>query len=68
MINIVFYKPPRRKNLEESNPENKGSREWIPLFLSNNQETPCPKRYKHDGRSKVVHCLTRKLFPQCSPS
>jgi hypothetical protein len=33
----------RRKNLEELNLENEGSREWDPHFLSNDKETPCPE-------------------------
>jgi len=53
--------------------ENEGTRECIPLFLSNDQEITCPER--HTGQeSDVVDHLTGKLFPQghdtkyCSPS
>jgi len=35
-----------------------------PLFLSNDQETPCPQRHENDWRSEVVHHLTVKLFLQ----
>jgi len=37
---------------------NKGGRECFPLFLSNDQETPCPERHKHNERSEVVYHLT----------
>jgi hypothetical protein len=43
--------------------ENKGAREWIPIFISNDQETPCPERQEHEGTSGVVHRLTGKEFP-----
>jgi hypothetical protein len=45
-----------------------------PPILSNDQETPCPERHEHKGRSKVVHVQTGKLFlqkydaKQCPPS
>jgi hypothetical protein len=42
MLNSVFYKPLEEENPEESNPENEGAREWVPLFLSNSQETHHP--------------------------
>jgi hypothetical protein len=35
-----------------------------PVFLSNDQETPWSERHEHEGRSKVVHDLTEKLFLQ----
>jgi len=54
---------PRRKNTEESNLEDKGVREWVLHFLSSDQETPCPERYKHNDRREVVHHLTGKLLP-----
>jgi hypothetical protein len=61
-INNVFYKlPPPQKNTKETYLENERAREWVPLFLSNNQETPCPERHKHNGRSEVMHYLTGRL-------
>jgi hypothetical protein len=71
-INSLLHAP-RRNNPEESSLENKGAREWVPFFLFNDQETPCPERHEHDGRSGVVHRLTGKFFSQgngtkqCSP-
>jgi hypothetical protein len=71
MINI-FYKP-QEENLEESNLENEKVRKWVPIFLSNKQETFCPERHEYD-RSEMAHHLTGKLFPQghdtkqCFPS
>jgi hypothetical protein len=63
----------RRNTPEKLNVENEGTRECIPLFLSNDQEITCPER--HTGQeSDVVDHLTGKLFPQghdtkyCSPS
>jgi hypothetical protein len=35
-----------------------------PMFLFNAQETPCPERHEHKGRSKVVYDLTGKMFLQ----
>jgi len=35
-----------------------------PLFLSNDQETPCPEKHEHDRRSEVAHHVIGKLFPQ----
>jgi hypothetical protein len=61
----MSFTNPQKKNPEESNLENDGVREWPPLFLSNDQETPCPKRHEHNGRSGLVHHLTGKLFSQC---
>jgi hypothetical protein len=52
-----------QKNSEDLNLENEGAREWLP-FLSNDQETSCPERHKHDSRSEVVQHLTEKLFSQ----
>jgi hypothetical protein len=46
------------------NSEERGDQGMGPLFLSNDQETPCPERHKHDRRSEVVHHRTGKLFPQ----
>jgi hypothetical protein len=40
-----------------------GGQERVPLFLLNDQETPCPERHEHDGRIEVVHHLTGKLLP-----
>jgi hypothetical protein len=68
------FTTPRRRIPEVLNLENDGAREWIICFLSNDQETLCPERHKHDSRNEVVHNLTGKLFPQghdikqCSPS
>jgi hypothetical protein len=73
MMNSVFYNPTGKRNPEESNLENYGPREWVPFFLSNNQETLSPERHGHDERSEVVHHLTGKLLSQgcntkqCSP-
>jgi hypothetical protein len=52
----------QKKNPEESNLENEVAREWS-SFLSIDQETPCPERNEHDGRSGigVVHHVTGKL-------
>jgi hypothetical protein len=47
----------QKKNAKESNLKNKGAREWVPLFLSNDQETPCSERHEHN-------LVTGKLFPQ----
>jgi len=58
-INNIFYK--QSENPKVSNLENKGAREWVPLFPPNDQEIPCPERHEHDGRS-VVHHLTGKLY------
>jgi hypothetical protein len=49
---------------EESYLENKWAREWVPLFLFNDQVAPYPVRYEHQGRREVVQNLTGKLFPQ----
>jgi hypothetical protein len=68
---MTFTKP--QKNPKKSNPENVGAVEYVPLFLSNDQEASCPERHEHDGRSGVVHHVTGKPFPQehdtkqCSP-
>jgi hypothetical protein len=45
MINNVFYKPQKKKS-SQSYLENKGPREWVPVFLPNNQKTPFPERHK----------------------
>jgi hypothetical protein len=72
-INNVLTNP-RRNIPEHLNLKNKGPREWVPFFLSNDQETPSPERYEHNGRNELGHHLTGKLFPQgrdikqCSPS
>jgi hypothetical protein len=64
----------RRNIRRKTNPENEGAREWVPLLLSNDQETTYRGRFEHDGRSGVVYHMTGKLFPywqdtkQCSPS
>jgi hypothetical protein len=47
---------------EESCLENEGAREWVPLLLSNDQETSCPGRHEHDGINEVVRRLTGKLY------
>jgi hypothetical protein len=44
--------------------ENEEPREWVSFFLPNNQETPCPERHEHSGKSEMMHHLTGKLFPQ----
>jgi hypothetical protein len=44
--------------------ENEGAREWIPLLLSNEQDTSSLGRHEYDGRSEVVNHVTGKLFPQ----
>jgi hypothetical protein len=43
--------------------ENEGAREWVSIFLFNNQDVPCPERNKHERREVVQH-VTEKLFPQ----
>jgi hypothetical protein len=58
------YSTWKKKNTEESNLENEGARELFPLFLSDDQEAPCPERYENDGRNRVVHHITGKLFPR----
>jgi hypothetical protein len=63
MKNNVFYKPPK-ENIQRRQSEEYGAKKWVPLFLSNDQETPCPERHEHNRRSEVVHHLTVKLFPQ----
>jgi hypothetical protein len=64
-ISNVFNPPPPPKKIQSSqNLENEGTREWFPLFLSIDQETPVPKRHEHDGRNEVVYHRTGKLFPQ----
>jgi len=54
--------------------EKGGTRKWVPLFPSNNQEIPYPEIHdEHNGKSEVVHRISQKLFPQghdtkqCSP-
>jgi len=49
---------------EESNLENKGAREWVPFLLSIDQEIACPERHGYGGRSRMVHHLTGKQFPE----
>jgi hypothetical protein len=53
---IFFYKLPEGKIQSQIWRMGGGGevREWVPLFLSNNQETPCPETYEHDRRSEVV--------------
>jgi hypothetical protein len=51
---------PKIKNPEMSNLKNKGAKEWAPSLYP----PLCPERHKHDNRSKLVHHLTGKLFPQ----
>jgi hypothetical protein len=58
---VCFTNPQTKKSREKSNLENEGAREWIPFFLSNDQETPCLERYKCVGRSEAVHHLTGSL-------
>jgi hypothetical protein len=60
----VYFTNLQKKNPEESNLENKEVWEWVPLFLCNDQEIPCPERREHNERSQVVHHLTGKLSPQ----
>jgi hypothetical protein len=70
MINNVFYNLPEKN--PETNLENDGTWECVPIFLSIDQ-TPCPERHKNE-RSELVHHETEELFPQghntkqCSPS
>jgi hypothetical protein len=64
MTKNAFYKPPKEENSEESNLENEGAKERVLLLPSNNQETSCPERNKHDGGSEVVHHPTGKLVSQ----
>jgi hypothetical protein len=48
----------RKKNLEESNLENEGAREYVPSpFLSNDQEIPCPERYEQDALKELASNL-----------
>jgi len=53
--------------------ENEVEKIGPPLFLANDQETPCPEMHEHDGRSEMVPHLMGKLSPQghdtkhCSP-
>jgi len=63
MINNGLYKRSEKRNPEESDLENEGAREWVPLFLPNDQETPCPGRHEYDGRCEVMHHLIGTLFP-----
>jgi len=53
---------PKRKNLEESNLENERAREWVNLFLPNDQETPAQKGTNTVG--DAAHHISGKLFPQ----
>jgi len=59
---MSFIDPQEKKSRKVKCGERE-AREWVPLFLSNDQETPCPERHKHDGKSEVVHRLTGKLCP-----
>jgi hypothetical protein len=45
---------PQKKNTEKSSQENEGTREWVSLFVSNDQEISCPERHQHNQRSEVV--------------
>jgi hypothetical protein len=54
-INSALYKPQKKRSIEESYLENKGASERVSLFLSIDEETPCPERHEHNGRSEVVH-------------
>jgi hypothetical protein len=42
-----------RKNPKELHLENEGPVKQVHLFLSTDQDTPCPERYEHDGRGEV---------------
>jgi hypothetical protein len=53
---------PKIKNPEQSDLEIEGTRVQIPLFLSNDQETPCPEKHEHEGRSEVMHHLSGKMY------
>jgi hypothetical protein len=55
---------PERKNVREEDLWNEGAREFHPLFLASDQETPCPERHRRGSRSEVMHHLTGKLFLQ----
>jgi hypothetical protein len=44
--------------------EERGGQGMGPLFLFNDQETPCSEGHKQDRRIEVVHHVTVKLFPQ----
>jgi hypothetical protein len=65
----VFYKTPE-ETIQSQIWRIRGRRERILLFLSNDQETPCPEGQKRDGRSGMVHHVTGELSPrdmtQCS--
>jgi hypothetical protein len=62
---LCLLQTSRRKNVEELNLENeRGGQVMDPLFLSNDQEIPCPERHECDRRSEMVHHLIGKLLPQ----
>jgi len=48
---MPFTSPQMEKSrgVKSGEQESKG---WVPTFQSNNQETPCPERHKHNGRSE----------------
>jgi hypothetical protein len=59
----VSFTNPWEENPEESDLENEGPENGSP-FLSNDQQTPCSERHKHEETSTVVHYLIGELFPQ----
>jgi hypothetical protein len=63
-INSAFYKPHNKKSRGVKSEERgvQGVGLPPPPLLSNNWETPCTQTHEHDGRSRVVHHLTGKLF------
>jgi hypothetical protein len=63
MINIVLYKPQKKKTRRVNSGEQEGLR-VDPLFMYNNQETSCLERNERNRRSEVVHHLTGKVFWQ----
>jgi hypothetical protein len=63
MTKNVLYKLPGETIWRNQIWKNMGAREWVPLLLSNDQETPCPERHEHK-RSEMMHDVTGKLFPQ----
>jgi hypothetical protein len=50
--NNVFSKPPEEKSRVKSGGQ--GGQDISSLFLSINQEIPCPRRHEHDGRRELI--------------
>jgi hypothetical protein len=61
---FFFTKTPEEKSPDELNMVNGRAREWAPLFLFNNQGSPCTERHEHEGKSVMVLHVAGKLFPQ----